>query len=378
LQYRRSVVLSHILNRRTTTGNLVNSDDTLLTISKKSANSGQVKYSDPVIIRDNSQTRIAIVPNYITHSDGTQELKLKLVTYTKNKQLGFVVNEEKSSPWLDETEARLLLNALNAHMAVTHESQDGNFLVIKIDEGVAQIGAHDPSKVAQALTSVLGQKEIVKHLQNTELSAELMKSFRTVIKLTEMRSAVTELREKLQQGEVSEAVYQDWCEKHTWAFGNAYIIRDNVRSISTGDKLDIILPKVISGYRDIVELKRPDKTVLAWDETHNNYYFASEVSKAIGQCHRYLDVFHEEAAKGLRDHPEVVAYHPRAIIIIGRSNDWSEAKQKALHGLNCRLSNITIMAYDHLLAQGERLLEMLAPRQDTTHDIITEEDEIVF
>jgi hypothetical protein len=216
---------------------------------------------------------------------------------------------------------------------------------------------------------VLGQQEILQHLQNTELSDELMKTFRTAIKLAEMRSAVMELRENLEQGEASESTYQEWCEKHTWVFGNSYIIRDNVRAISAGDKLDIILPEVISGCRDIVELKRPDMCVLNWDKTHKNYYLSSDVSKAIGQCHRYLDVFREEAAKGLRDHPEVVAYHPRAIIVIGRSHEWSDKKQRALHGLNRQLNNISIMTYDHLLAQGERLLSMLSPDNKTVEPV---------
>ena len=144
-----------------------------------------------------------------------------------------------------------------------------------------------------------------------------------------------------------------------------------MREISTGDTLDILLPTVIAGYRDIVELKRPDMHVLYYDERHKNYYFSADVSKAIGQCHRYLDVLHEIAAKGLRDNPEIVAYHPRAIIVIGRSVGWEEAKLKALHGLNRRFSGITVMTYDHLLAQGERLVEMLSP-DDKKEQIIDE------
>jgi hypothetical protein len=102
--------------------------------------------------------------------------------------------------------------------------------------------------------------------------------------------------------------------------------------------------------------------VLYYDEPHKNFYFSAEVSKAIGQCHRYLDVLHEVAANGLRDHPEIVAYHPRALIVIGRSQGWSEAKLRALHGLNRRLSGVMIMTYDHLLAQGERLLDILTSK----------------
>ncbi|MCC8471884.1 Shedu anti-phage system protein SduA domain-containing protein, partial [Xanthomonas phaseoli] len=161
--------------------------------------------------------------------------------------------------------------------------------------------------------------------------------------------------------EVGEQVYQAWCEKHCWAFGNAYVIRDEVRNISSGDSLDLLLPNIIAGYRDIVELKRPDKDVLVYDSAHRNYYFSADVSKAIGQCHRYLDILHEQAKHGLLDRKEVVAYHPRATIVIGRSNEWDEEQQRSLHGLNRRLHGISVMTYDHLLAQGERLIEMMSP-----------------
>ena len=46
---------------------------------------------------------------------------------------------------------------------------------------------------------------------------------------------------------------------------------DDVREISAGDTIDLLLPTVISGYRDIVELKRPDGKVLLYDNAHKNY-----------------------------------------------------------------------------------------------------------
>ena len=57
---------------------------------------------------------------------------------------------------------------------------------------------------------------------------------------------------------------------------------------------------------------------------------------------------------------------------------------KALHGLNLRFSGVTVMTYDQLLAQGERLVEMLgsqAKDQDETPlDELPslEEDDIPF
>lgn len=343
-------------------------------VKRQPAASGRVSYGDPIILNDTAKRRVVFIPFYIPHSDRT-ELAGKIITYLKRlPPLEWSILEEKSLS-LPGDATRKLLAALRTHLAVATEQEDGNYLLIRVTEGTALIGEHDPAQVASALTKVLSQPDVVEHLRDTELSSELVGALRGAIKLNEMKSAVAQLRSLLESGENGEEVYQRWCESHSWAFGNAYVVCDEVRNISAGDRLDILLPSVIAGYRDLVELKRPDMPVLKYDESHRNYYFAGEVSKAIGQCHRYLDILHEVAAKGLLDHPEIVAYHPRAIIVIGQSRDWSEEKLHALHGLNRRLSGITVMTYNHLLAQGERLIEMLAPKpEDTEQDMIYGED----
>jgi hypothetical protein len=286
-----------------------NEPEDLRTITRRQAQSGKVSYGDPVLLRDSTRSRIVMVPFFVPRTEGT-ELSVKIITYRKaGAPASWVVLEEKSVS-LNEPEARLLLRGLRDHLRVAEEDADGSYILIKVSEGTAQIGAHDPKAVATALAKVLSSEEIVQHLAQTELSDQLISAFRGAIRLSEMRSAVAQLRHHLDSGDNSENTYQRWCETHSWAFGNAYVMSDNVREILPGDHLDLLLPTVISGYRDIVELKRPDMLVLPWDEVHHNYYFSSEVSKAIGQSHRYLDVLHELAAKGLRDHPEIVAYHP--------------------------------------------------------------------
>jgi hypothetical protein len=339
-------------------------NDDFETITTHSAKSGRVKYGDPVILRDSSRRRVVVVPFFIPHTDHT-ELAIKLVSYLKrDPPYSWAVIEEKSLS-LTEEATRKLLSAIQAHLEVAQTGEDGSYLVVRLSEGTAQLGTHDPVKVAQALAKVLGQPEIIEHLGNAELSAQLLTALRGAIRLSEMQKAVSKLRENLMSGECDESVYQAWCENHSWAFGNAYVVRDLVRAISTGDRLDLLLPTVIAGYRDLIELKRPDMSVLQFDDAHRNYYFSSDVAKAIGQCHRYLDVLHEVAANGLRDHPEIVAYHPRAIVVIGRSHDWDELKLRALHGLNRRFSGMMVMTYDQLLAQGERLVEILSPSQES-------------
>jgi hypothetical protein len=354
-------------------------EETMQSISRRQASSGRLSYGNSVLLHETSRTRVTLVPFFISRTDHT-ELAVKIITHKKS-QLAWVVNSEKSLT-LSEQATRKLVSGIRGHLKIAEEPSDGDFLIIRVSEGLAQLGTHDPATIAGSLIKVLSQDDIIKHLQNTELTAELTAAFRGAIRLSEMRTAVGDLRTSLEEGDVAESTYQNWCVKHTWAFGNAYVVRDCVREISPGDHLDLLLPTVIAGYRDVVELKRPNMNVLQYDSSHRNYFFATAVSQAIGQCHRYLDVLHDVAAKGLRDHPEIVAYHPRAIIVIGRSFDWSEDMLRALHGLNRRLSGISIMTYDHLLAQGERLIELLsappAPDEPNDDPFACEEDNIPF
>jgi hypothetical protein len=332
-------------------------------VHRRQAASGTVGYGDPVIIHETSRSRVSFIPYFIARSDHT-ELAIKLQTYKKAPPPHDWVFVEEKSLSLKEEAARLLLDALSKHLAVASQNEDGTFLLLRLGEQTTDLGSHDPQDVARALTRVLSREDIAKHLEARELSKELICSLRTSIRLREMQEAVESLRTHLQSGQNVEQIYQDWCQQHSWAFGNAYVVNDNIRNISATDNIDILLPSVIAGYRDLVELKRPDMDVLQYDTAHRNHYWSSHVSKAIGQCHRYLDVLHEVAAKGLRDHPEIVAYHPRAIIVIGRSDDWDTEKLRALHGLNHRLNNVTVMTYDQLLSQGERLLQMLSTPEE--------------
>jgi hypothetical protein len=294
-----------------------NDDPDATTIRRREARSGNVSFGDAVTLHNTSRSRIVMVPFFIRRSVGI-DLAVKLVTYRKAEPPNDWITVEEKSLSISEPAARALLKGLKEHLAVAEEKEDGSYILIRVSEGTADLGAHDPAAVAAVLTRVLSQGEVVKHLAEAELSEELVKALRGAIRLKEMQSAVAQLRTHLDSGQSDESVYQEWCEAHSWAFGNAYVMRDDVRHISLGDRLDLLLPTVISGYRDLVELKRPNMEVMRYDESHRNYYFSSEASQAIGQCHRYLDIFGEVAAKGLLDHPEIVAYHPRAIIVIGR------------------------------------------------------------
>jgi hypothetical protein len=156
-----------------------------------------------------------------------------------------------------------------------------------------------------------------------------------------------------------EEVYQEWCDRHAWAFGHAYVMREDVRRLDARNIVDLLLTD-LAGFRDVVELKRPDASVLRADPSHGSYYFSSDASRAIGQVHKYMDVLHDTMSRSLEAHPLLVAYHPRATIVIGRSHKWCPEQTRALRGLNARMHDITVMTYDHLVAQAKQLLRVVS------------------
>lgn len=342
-------------------------------VNKRAAKeNAHVEYSKPIVIHDSRQKKTELLPFFIKHTDENSErdLSIKITDYEKEKVFERKVAEINLNA--DATEK--LRNGLNEWCALKKIPDNGNFLLIKLGAGQSvDLSGLNSTDVAKAVISILENDDIVSNIDAVDFSDDLAFAFRNSIRIKSLIRAMDDLQTALGSND-NEQFYQDWCEENGWIFGNQYVIRDTERSISRRDKVDFLATSVISGFRDVIELKKPSFCILNRDQSHESYYFSADVTKAIGQCHRYLDVLSEEAANGLRDNREIVAYHPRATIIIGRSNDWDDDKHKALHGLNSRLNGISVLTYDHLLLQGQRLIDMLQSKREETDDSMLEDD----
>jgi len=336
-------------------------------VNKKAAKTkDNIEYCEPITIHSSSKSEVAILPFFIKHSDPESERDLSIKIIKNKKASGFIDKEAEIN--IPQDAAIQLRNKLNELFEMKKIPDTGNFLVIKMGEDQKiDLSGLDSTDVAKAVVSLLENDEITANIDTIDFSDDLAFAFRNSIRIKSLIKAMNELEASLDAND-NEQYYQDWCEENGWIFGNQYVIKDDERRISRSDNVDFLAASVISGFRDIIELKKPSFQVLNYDTNHESYYFTSEVSKAIGQCHRYLDVFSEDAARGLRDNLEIVAYHPRATIIIGRSNEWDDDKHRALHGLNNRLSGISILTYDHLLSQGKRLIELLQNHNTTPEE----------
>jgi hypothetical protein len=209
-------------------------------------------------------------------------------------------------------------------------------------------------QVSEVFVELLREPGLLKQISSS--SKGTTKLLETALRANELERAIEGLRELLKSGVTDEKSYQDWCDEHSWVFGGAHQVRDMVRRIDQDSVVDLLHPDIV-GYRDVVELKRPDADVLKYDRSHGTYYFGNAVSRAIGQVHKYMDRLHDLARKGLANHVEIVAYHPRATIVVGRSEAWPAPMIDTLRGLNQRLHGIEVMTYDHLLLRAEAILQ---------------------
>lgn len=302
-------------------------------LTRHTAQSGKVAYSEPVVIRGGptQTTYLDVFPTYVKHKSSPNELSLKLQYWKKTQgdyRLGY-----PAVFTLNEAEVVRLRDVINDALAVAKQDDDGQYLILRLGKQSFVANNSEAATLGRSLAAALADPKMMQVLADDLEGRIALGAIQASARMVELHQAVETLEDALETGIAEERFYQDWCEEHSWAFGNAYAVRDDVRTIGIGDQVDLLLKNTAHGLRDIFELKRPDMDAIRFDKDHKSYYWSRNSAIAIGQCHRYLDVLHDDARKGLRDNPQVVAYHPRAFVVLGRSIDWTEEEHVALHGL---------------------------------------------
>jgi hypothetical protein len=343
------------------------------TVTRQRARSG-VGYAEDVVLHETKERRIMLRPWYIPHQTQPHGLAVKLIV---QRPRNFGLWADDNDIYLNEEAVLRLRSALDEHRAVARSGEDGQFLLIR-SAGLTATGDAEPAELVGAMVRLFRRRDVLEHFAHEHLDVEILAALRSSIRLQELGAAVNQLRELLESGAVEERHYQDWCERHAWAFGNAHTAPDDIRRLNRTDDVDILLPRVLTGYRDIVELKRPDHPVLVHDKSRGTVYWSVPATQAIAQCHEYIEHLQADAERGLRGRPDIVASHPRATIVIGRSVGWDDAMYRVLAGLNNRLVGITLMTYDQLLAQGEELVRLFTAEAEEPAPPGLDPDDIPF
>ena len=220
-----------------------------------------------------------------------------------------------------------------------------------------------PAEQSNIIKQLLESGYLKTLIESGQMSAHDFKHLRDTLRISEIEKAIMELETLLASSDI-EKDYEDWCSANSWVFGNYYVETEDVHQISNAERVDLLINNAINQYRDIIEFKKPSFSILAYDNVHQNYYFSKEVSKAISQVLNYSDIFSCIANNGLHRHTKIVAYYPKSIIVIGRSDKFDESQVRALHGLNSRLNGIVVKSYDDLLNQAKNLLRTITMPAD--------------
>jgi hypothetical protein len=157
--------------------------------------------------------------------------------------------------------------------------------------------------------------------------------------------------------------WQNWIYENRWLLGSQYGQVFQKEKVGFEGIPDYLL-LTADGFLDILEIKLPTANVLIEDNSHpGNFQWSSNVSQAISQSINYLDSIddhHLEIAKKIKDSYdlEINAIKPRAIVLIGCSNDWKNIKRERFRSLNSRLHRIEVITYTDLLLRGKNIIKL--------------------
>ena len=163
-------------------------------IEKRQAkNSDAVSFSAPQVIHETSNSRVEFVAYYSVRDGEKSLVRCRLDTRRKK---GHIIVPDRSLD-LSESAARRLLELLRNILMITDEDS-GNYVFIKLTNGSASFDRErDKAKAAQALNDIVSNPEFVSHLRNQELSSLLREAIQGAVRISEVRSALAQLRRYL-------------------------------------------------------------------------------------------------------------------------------------------------------------------------------------
>ncbi|MCK9573481.1 MAG: DUF4263 domain-containing protein [Candidatus Omnitrophica bacterium] len=176
---------------------------------------------------------------------------------------------------------------------------------------------------------------------------------------------IKEFETKLKKGTLAESIWQEFLKNKVFRFMSSYVTSIEKQNIS----IDVSYPDFVLvdvyGFIDIFEIKRHDTPLLAFDDSHENYYWKPDVAKAIAQIENYIDAVTHNAldfAKTIKrkKHLDVRVIRPRGYIVAGMSRQFKGEKEfEDFRKLATSLKNINFILYDELLENLKNLRSKL-------------------
>ncbi len=165
---------------------------------------------------------------------------------------------------------------------------------------------------------------------------------------------IKEFKQKLSRSVQSETVWQKFLSNYILVLRNTYGEVLEKESVSLQGKFpDFMLIDPYS-YLDIYEIKRPNTVLMSFDKSRSNYFWSTEMSKAISQVENYIHQIERNSDALINDIRKAKAIdvnivRPRGYIIAGCRDQLKNSKMlDDFRILVHSMKNLDVILYDDL------------------------------
>jgi len=165
---------------------------------------------------------------------------------------------------------------------------------------------------------------------------------------------IKEFKQKLSRSVQSETVWQKFLSNYILVLRNTYGEVLEKESVSLQGKFpDFMLIDPYS-YLDIYEIKRPNTVLMSFDKSRSNYFWSTEMSKAISQVENYIHQIERNSDALINDIRKAKAIdvnivRPRGYIIAGCRDQLKNPKMlDDFRILVHSMKNLDVILYDDL------------------------------
>jgi Domain of unknown function (DUF4263) len=232
--------------------------------------------------------------------------------------------------------------------------------------------AYVPGSIAKLLSPDIlpklssEDKEAVNQILPEFLKAEAMSSIAIkAVEIDSLKRLAAEFKAEL-NNQHPESWWQNYVQARILLMQQGYIRPVEKMNVAIGNtKYPDFALVTHDNYLDILEIKRPDTTILKEDRSRGNYHWDTEISRAIIQVENYLEHIANQAAEVrsfVKDNYalELKVVRPRGFILAGNSAEFSSQKQRDdFRLLSHGLKNVTVITYDELLVRLENHIRVL-------------------
>lgn len=168
------------------------------------------------------------------------------------------------------------------------------------------------------------------------------------------------------KGKHTESWWQEYIKNNALIILPGYLQTISKLNIGLGGtKYPDFLLITHDSFLDILEIKRPGTKLLNEDPGRKNFYWDTEISKAIIQVENYIELIIKDS-DSLRSYIkdtfkiDLKIIRPRGIILAGNSNQLESQKMKDDYRLLTQANkNINFLTYDELAVRLENYINVL-------------------